>query len=429
MSLARRDGHHIFFIDNYLQPSSFIEDGYLSENSIALVAIYANTICYRDTLRMFTEMQELRERGAWKGRIAVGGPHTSAAPETIPEYIDHVVQGEGEKSFMDILNGTATSRVLQGERLKDLDSLPFQPWDIFASLPYDYTCLWLDKQPFFTMNTSRGCPFGCSFCSVKSVWGKRYTYQSPDRIIAEIEYLVKDFGAKGVYFREDHFTLNLQRTHEFCEKLIAKKLNIWWGCETRVDVLSEEMLKQMSAAGCRAVYLGVESGSQRMLDILNKNITVEQIENAIIWSKKCNIKVYCSLITGIPGETYEDYLKTKKLMMRLKPDVYSFGIFVGIPTSPLYDNVIKKGIYEYIDDLGLVYLPGFDIKMRYFRNRDSREIVDYEFKQRTDYDLRLLRQMRRKERWSKFGDLIRLFLPGFLLNCVKCVIRRMTRAT
>ncbi len=114
-----------------------------------------------------------------------------------------------------------------------------------------------------------------------SIWGKGYTYFSADRIISEIEYLIKNFSAKGIYFREDHFTLNLERTEEFCEKLIEKGINIHWACETRVDRMSEELIKLMSAAGRRAVYLGVESGSQRILDMLNKKITVEQIENSI----------------------------------------------------------------------------------------------------------------------------------------------------
>ncbi len=420
MSVTRNEGPKIFFIDNYLKPSNFIEEGYLQKNNIDFVAIYANTICYRDTLRMFNEIENLRKRGLWNGKIIVGGPHTSVALDTIPDFVDYVVQGEGERAILDIINGKENKRVVRTERIKDLDSLPFQPWDIFSELPYDYTCPWMDIKPVFTMNTSRGCPFNCAFCSVGSIWGKQYTYFSADRIISEIEYLIKNFGAKGIYFREDNFTLNRRRVVEFCEKLIKKNVNIHWACETRVSTLcNEELIKLMSAAGCRAVYLGVESGSQRILDILNKRITVEQIERAIRLCKKYNIRTYCSLITGAPGETYEDYLLTKQLIDKLKPYTYGFNVFVGIPDSKLYKYVLDNNLYEYIDDIGLVYLPGYDIKAEFFYGMDSKNFVDYKFKQRTDFDKKLLKELYTNRLKKKITNLTDYILPNFMVKVFK----------
>ena len=421
ISVMRNEGHKVFFIDNYLKPSNFIEEGYLQKNNIDFVGIYANTICYQDTLRMLNEIENLRKKSLWNGKIIVGGPHTSVALDTIPEFVDYIVQGEGERATLEIINGEVNERVIRKERIKDLDSLPFQPWDIFTELPYDYSCPWMDIAPVFTMNTSRGCPFGCSFCSVGSIWGKGYTYFSADRIISEIEYLIKNFGAEGIYFREDHFTLNLERTEVFCEKLIKKGIDIHWACETRVDRMSEELIKLMSAAGCRAVYLGVESGSQKILDRLNKKITVEQIENTINWCKKYNIRTYCSLITGVPGETYGDYLLTKRLMDKLKPYTYGFNVFVGIPDSPLYNYVLDNNLYEYIDDMGLVYLPGYDIKAKFFYGMDSKCLVDYEFKQRTDFDKKLLRDIYKRELKKKMTNLTVSILPDSVVN----VLRRL----
>ena len=399
ISVTRNEGHKIFFIDNYLKPSNFIEEGYLQKKDIDFVGISANTICYRDTLRMLNEIENLRKRGLWRGKIIVGGPHTSVALDTIPEFVDYIVQGEGESAILEIINGKANARVIRKGRIKDLDLLPFQPWDIFSKLPYDYSCPWMDIKPVFTMNTSRGCPFNCAFCSVGSIWGKEYTSFSADRIISEIEYLVKNYGAKGIYFREDNFTLYQPRVFEFCEKLIEKKIDIHWACETRVDTLcNEELVKLMSESGCRAVYLGIESGSQRMLDFMNKNITLEQIEKTIGLCKKYNIRTYCSLITGLPTETFEDYLMTKRLMKKLKPYSIGWNIFVGIPYSPLYRYVLEKNLYEYIDDIGLVYLPGYDIKTRLFYGLDSHDLVDFEFKVRTDYDRQLLKEIKRIEK-------------------------------
>ena len=266
------------------------------------------------------------------------------------------------------------------------------------------------------MNTSRGCPYNCSFCSVESIWGKQYTYFSADRIISEIEYLFKHYNAKGIYFREDNFTLNQKRTDEFCKKMLQKNIKVHWACETRVDNLTEELIELMSAAGCKAFYLGVESGSQKILNNINKQITVEQIENTINWCKKYDIRTYCSLITGLPDETYEDYLFTKKMMDKLKPYAYAFNIFVGNPKSSLYKYVLDNNFYEYIDDLGLVYPPGYNIKANFFYGMDSKCLVDHEFKELTDFDKKLLRELHRIELKKKK---ITSWIPNSILNILR----------
>ncbi len=140
MSVARDEGHKIFFIDNYLTPSNFIEEGYLQKNNIDFVGIYANTICYRDTLRMFNEIENLRKKSLWNGKIIIGGPHTSVALSTVPDFVDYVVQGEGERAILEIINGKASKRIIREDRIENLDLLPFSPWDIFNKLPYEYSC-------------------------------------------------------------------------------------------------------------------------------------------------------------------------------------------------------------------------------------------------------------------------------------------------
>lgn len=397
ISVTRNEGHKIFFIDNYLKQTDFIEEGFLQKNKIDYVAISMNNICHANTLGMIYKIESLRKIGLWDGKIVVGGPYASVCLDNIPNCVDHIVQGEGETAILDLIDGETDERVIRTKRIKDLDPLPFQPWDIFAKLPYDKTCSFMDCEDVFTMNTSRGCPFGCAFCSISSIWGQVYTYQSAERIVSELEFLSGKFGAKGVYFREDNFVVNHQRTVEFCEKLKAKNLNLDWACETRVDTLCDNgLVKLMSAAGCRGVYLGVESGSQRILDDLEKKITVEQIETAVNLCKKNNIKAYCSLLTGIPGETYEDYQNTKELMQKLKPYSYCFNVFIGIPRSPLYDHMVKNNLYEHIDIGGLLYPEGYDVKAKFFFNMDSRRLVDCEFKQRTDFDRRLLTELRQR---------------------------------
>jgi radical SAM superfamily enzyme YgiQ (UPF0313 family)/glycosyltransferase involved in cell wall biosynthesis len=397
MAQTRESGHTVFFVDNYLRPSSFIEDGFLTRERVDLVGIHANTICFGDTKRMLSAIQRLRDEKRWNGRLVVGGPHTAVALETIPEYVDHVVVGEGEEAFQRILNGNAKERILHGERLTNLDRLPFQPWDIFTALPYEDRCPWMAERPVFTLNTSRGCPFRCTFCSVGSVWGRGYTFMGAERILDEITFLMERFRLEGVYFREDNFTLNRPRVHAFCEGIRKMPTKLAWACESRVNTLcDEELVDEIARSGCRAVYLGVESGSQNILNTLCKDITVDQIERSIRLCRAHGIQVYCSLVAGLPGETPHDYLRTESLMRRLLPHTYSYNVFVGIPRSTLYAQLEKPGASEYRDEVGLLYPPGFDVRSRFFYGKPAEELVDAEFKLRTPMDLFLLREMERQ---------------------------------
>jgi len=167
---------------------------------------------------------------------------------------------------------------------------------------------------------------------------------------------------------------------------MRRNIHIQWACEARVDSLSNDIVQSMKEAGCCGIYLGVESGSQRMLDLIQKGITVDQIREASSICRRHGIRTYCSLIVGLPGETYDDYLATQTLMNEIRPFSYNFSVFVGIPGSPLYTQIIKQGLYEYIDDLGLVYLPGFDMKCKFFYGKPASAYVDYTFTRLTDYD-------------------------------------------
>jgi glycosyltransferase involved in cell wall biosynthesis/tRNA A37 methylthiotransferase MiaB len=377
ISVLRDAGHNVFFIDNYLKPSNFLETDYLQRNDIDCVGIYANTICYRDTLRMLYRLDELRCSGKWSGQIIVGGPHATVAIDTIPSFVDHVVQGEGERAILDIVNRKVVERVLRYPCIRNLDELPMPAWDYFVRLPYKWGVDWFDEQPVFTMNTSRGCPFQCAFCSVGSIWGKQYSYFSAERIVKEIELLVERYQAKGIYFREDNFTLIRKRLITFCNLIIERGIKIFWACESRVDTLDAEIIQLMYRAGARAFYFGVESGSQRILNFLKKGITVDQIRRAFALCHKYGIKTAASIITGVPNETQEDLLQTEILLREIKPAVTWFNVFVGIPNSELYKFSISNKLYEFIDDRGLVYLRGHNERVKKFYGNAWDAMIPY----------------------------------------------------
>lgn len=358
ISVLRDAGHNVFFIDNYLCPSDFLDSDYLQRHQIDFVGIYTNTICFRDSLRMFYRLEDLRQEGAWKGKIIAGGPHASVSPETIPHFVDHIVIGEGEIAILDIVAGKVKEQIVQYPSIENLDKLPMPAWDYFAEMSYDWGGNWLPESPVFTMNTSRGCPFDCTFCSVGSIWGRRYTYFSAERVVADIEYLVKHHGAKGIYFREDNFTLNKKRLHDFCNLMISKDVNIPWVCETRASSLDRETVELMASAGAKGAYIGVESGSQRLLDFMQKGIKIEDVHSAFRLCQEFGINTAASVIVGVPTETEQEVQMTIELLDEIKPTVTWYNVFVGIPKSKLYMHVLENKLFEYIDDRGLVYLKG-----------------------------------------------------------------------
>jgi O-antigen biosynthesis protein len=360
ISILKERGHEIFFSDEYLVPSGILEGNFLERENIDAVGIYCNTICYSGTLEILKKLQLKREKGIWKGKILLGGPHTSVALDTIPDCVDHIVIGEGEISVPKIIEGNITDRVVIGEKVGDMDSIPRPAWEEFIFRSYDWSSPWSDVYPVYTMNTSRGCPFSCSFCSVQALWGKNYRRMSAERVVEDVAHLVHFYGAKGIFFREDHFTLDRQRTVDFCELLISRKIRVEWYCETRVDQLCDrEYQALMARAGCRAFYIGVESGSPRMLQLFKKGETVEQFIQAFEIANSVGIKTYASFVVGTAFESAEDTLLTEKLIGKINPYKIGRNIYVGIPGSELYNSLLMDGGYEYRDQAGVLYPNGY----------------------------------------------------------------------
>lgn len=372
IAILKKQGHEIFFSDEYLKPSKILDSDFLEQNRIDFVGIYSNTICYHSTLAMLKKIESKRQRGSWQGKIMVGGPHTSVGYKEIPAFVDFVVIGEGEISVPKIVNGEVSERIVFGEKVENLDDLPMPAWEEFMDKPYNFNAPYSDSDayPCVTMNTSRGCPFNCTFCSVKSIWGKTYRAMSAARVVSDIEYLIEKYKIKSVYFREDHFTLSKKRTIEFCHLLIEKNIKIDWFCETRVDQLGDyDYQKLMKRAGCKAFYIGVESGSPRMLKFFKKGETVEQFIKAFDIAHRVGIKTYASFVVQAPTETEDDRRLTDELIARIKPDYVGKNVFVGIPGSELYDYIKENELYEHEDDLHILYPKGYleNVK-QYYRN-------------------------------------------------------------
>jgi glycosyltransferase involved in cell wall biosynthesis len=308
--VLRENGHHVELLDRFLQPTGWRND----IDTFDFVGIYVSSPTRGDAYHILEQLHNLKSRPV----IAVGGPHCSYRDDKLDRYVDYKVMGEGEGVIAPLVAGQVRRySTIKTERIKDIGSLPMADYSLFEGMPYD-NVVPLDPtiKPVWVMNTSRGCPYLCSFCQMREIWGTKYYAQSAERIVNDIKYLKKEYEIKGVYFREDNFTCDRKRLEEFCELSIG--LDIKWFAESRADI-PLELLPKMKMSGCRGLYVGVESGSQRMLDIFNKKIQVDRMKEFLLECKEIGIAIAASIIRNHPQELPEDVLKTNLLLAETKP--------------------------------------------------------------------------------------------------------------
>lgn len=198
------------------------------------------------------------------------------------------------------------------ERNRNLDNLPFPAYDLLPMEKYSYTYADIPK-PFSIIMSSRGCPFNCIYC-LKVMMKDFYIVRSPENVIAEIEYLTKEFGIKGIYFQDWEFTINKDRVKKICDLILENKTEIKWGCNARANDLSDKLVKKMKKAGCVRINIGFETGSQKLLDISKKMIKIEDVQKAINVCKKQDINIGIYSILNLPGETRETIKETEKFL-------------------------------------------------------------------------------------------------------------------
>jgi anaerobic magnesium-protoporphyrin IX monomethyl ester cyclase len=333
-----------------------------------IVGITCGSVTYRRCIETAKAVKEVLP----SCRIVIGGWQPSYMPESLLQYpeVDYVVMGEGERAMMELANnitkGEDKSAIAKisgiayrqnGKTIKspstfiqDLDQIPFPARHLLPMHIYDRIIPYLDASPVDTMNVVRGCPYNCAYCETKKLWGSRVRAFSPPRVVEEINHLVQNYGSKGVYFVGDNFAINKKRTVELCNLIKKEKLDIRWVCDTRADQISRELLRKTKDAGCQTIFFGVESGSPRILEKLSRKITIEQITHALKLCKEQGIRIACSFMLGIPGETVKDMEATFKFARKLDPDWCQFNTYVAVPGSALYKEIMENGLYDRVED-------------------------------------------------------------------------------
>lgn len=328
-AMLKKADHKVFLVDRFVDSGDWIDD----VAKVDFVGIHTTTPCFKDALTIIDRL----ERENYSGRIALGGPHVALFPHTVPPQVDYVVQGEGEYIIQDLVEGThPQGTIIKTQRIDNLDQLPMVDYELFFDKPrgYELTTPFFTEQPVFNLSTSRSCPYTCSFCATRHIWGLLWRTYSPEKIVDEILYLKQNYKIGGIYFREDLFTTNTNRVMEICQLLLKHNVNLPWACETRArEACNSEMVEIMARSGCQGFYIGAESGSQRMLDIYNKEATVEDTITACALAKHNNIKVAMSIIVGHSESKLRDRLDTWKMVRKCNPEILQTSVYDGAHTA------------------------------------------------------------------------------------------------
>jgi anaerobic magnesium-protoporphyrin IX monomethyl ester cyclase len=342
----------------------------------------------------FTMIEMAKQRGCIV--ILCGADATDHYTDYLSKGADYVLLGEGEETLGELLDqlsvkrdasqiiGLASKLTIHPSRRPDitnLDSLPFPAWDL-VDVP-KYKNIWRERHGYYSMNmvTTRGCPYHCNWCA-KPIWGQRYNSRSPENVANEMKWLKENFAPDHIWFADDILGLKPKWIEKFAELLHANDAVIPFKCLQRADLVNEKTAPALAKAGCKTVWIGAESGSQKILDAMDKGDKVEDIYRAVELLHKHGIEVGFFLQFGYPGETWEDVQKTLKMVRECKPDDIGISVSYPLPGTKFYERVKmelgEKQNWIDSDDLAMLYHGPFP--QEFYRILHGR--VHYEFRMR-----------------------------------------------
>jgi anaerobic magnesium-protoporphyrin IX monomethyl ester cyclase len=353
---VRQHGFPVSFLDQHalnLLPKEAA--GRVVEFDPHIVALTAKTLGWPAVIELALMVRE----AAPNALIVVGGPHlTLYAKESLTwDCFDIAVTGDGEDPFLEICErvedgsdpfdvpGTMV-RLADGEIRenacreppKDIDRFPMSAWDLVDLK--DYHCLTL-LRPFATMVTTRGCPWHCGYCS--QVYSEKLRFRSPELVVEEMEYLSRVHGVKEIVMFDETFTIGKRRMRKFADEVLRRNVKVKFNIRARVDTVDREVLTLLKRAGLRSIHMGVEAGTDRVLKIMNKQITREQTERAFRISREVGIDTRGYFMIGYYDATPADVEETINFAAGLGLDWASFSVATALPGTDLYDVALERG--------------------------------------------------------------------------------------
>lgn len=419
-SALRERGHAVALFDAMLAESTDEWAAALDRHQPRFAVLFEDNFNYlskMSLLRMreaaFTMIDAARARGCIV--IAAGSDMTDHPEQYLARGAHYVLTGEGDETLVELIDhltgrpapaladirglayladdGTVT-RTLPRPVIADLDALPFPAWDLVDR--DRYRSIWRERHGYYSMNlvTTRGCPFHCNWCA-KPIWGQRYNVRSAANVVAEIAWLHEHFQPDHIWFMDDIMGIQDRWIEEFAELLKARNLRIPFKSLNRVDLLLRgRTIPALAAAGAQIVWVGAESGSQTILDAMEKGTRVEQIYEAARKLHENGVKVAFFLQFGYPGETREDIERTLKMVRDLQPDDIGISVSYPLPGTRFY-QAVKHELGEranWIDSQDLAMLYQGPFRTEFYRQLHT--VVHKEYRSRKTWAeiKRLLRQ-------------------------------------
>jgi anaerobic magnesium-protoporphyrin IX monomethyl ester cyclase len=294
--------------------------------------------------------------------IVLGGYHpTFTYSELLKnDFVDIVVCGEGEYTMLELAEAVESGRDLREVKgiatrefktpprpiIEDLDELPFPARHL---LPMDKYKIVNTKLPVGTLISGRGCPFKCSFCASTALHGQKLRLRSVENIVDEMEHLLNDHDAEMIAFMDDTFTVNKKRVEQVCDEIKKRNLDVYWGCTSRVDTLSRDLLRKMRDVGCITLFVGVESADQQCLDDLNKQTTIEMVKKTFELTRELDVRTIASAVLGMPGDTKQSIKNTISFVKSLDPSYAVFALATPYPGTQFYIKAREENLIK-IDD-------------------------------------------------------------------------------
>lgn len=318
-SLFARAGHDVVFTHEVV-------------SDVDLAVIYATMVDYSADRAMAE-----RYRRETRATVAFVGPFATYEPEALLDVADVIVSGEPEHYAATVAEGGPVgSGLVSSPNVDDLDTLPFPDWRFFPLHTYSYFPA-LRQRPVVTVLASRGCPYKCEYCPYEII---RWRHRCADNVVAELEYLRRDFGVRGVIFRDPIFSVHRQRTADLMEMMVRRGLKLRWACETRMDCLDEELLTLMHRAGLRVLNVAIESSNDSVLtDVSRRPIATEQQERIVNACERLGIRVTVFYVLGLPEDTRDSIRETVRYAKQLNTHVAQFFVYTPFPGTVLYDRV------------------------------------------------------------------------------------------
>ena len=326
------------------------------------------TVVCEDDFNFLTKMclSRNRELAFWTARTASAygcrtAVHGSDSTDHVDDYVaagfDYVLLGEVEDTLLELATGEQpttidglayrdntsgrTHRNRPRKLRKHLDELPSPAWDLIDIEPYREA--WITHHGYFSLNmvSSRGCPFRCNWCA-KPIWGSKYHVRAPFLVAEEVLYLKTHYAPDRVWFADDIFALSAHWTEEFADAVEQLGAKVPFKMQSRCDLMTRQTVEDLKRAGCSDVWMGAESGSQRVLDAMEKGTTVQQMYEARHNLKRKGIRVGWFLQFGYPGENWEDIEATIRMVRDTRPDDVGVSVTYPLPGTKLYQLVASR---------------------------------------------------------------------------------------